>query len=123
MWDLALAAYVANLTLIITHEIDSAYWEEWGLLRLPGGIGGFLAMHLAAVPVLLWGLLLVAEGSFAGVVASLALAGVGLLAFSIHAWFLSRGRREFRHPMSIGVLIATLVVSLAQIAIALSLTG
>ena len=90
-------------------------------MHLPGGIGGFLAMHIVAVPVLLWGLLLVAERGFAGVVASPALVGAGVPAFAIHGWFLSRGRPESRHPVSIGVPASTLVVSLAQIAIAVSL--
>ncbi|MGD0589579.1 MAG: DUF6713 family protein [Bacteroidota bacterium] len=33
-----------NLTLLIIHEIDSTFWKEWNLFRLPGGIQGVLAL-------------------------------------------------------------------------------
>ncbi len=29
--------YLGNILMLIVHEIDSAYWEEWKLFRLPGG--------------------------------------------------------------------------------------
>ena len=37
--------YLANAVLLISHEIDSAYWKEWDLFKLPGGITGFLIIH------------------------------------------------------------------------------
>ncbi len=37
--------YLANAVLLINHEIDSAYWKEWDLFKLPGGITGFLIIH------------------------------------------------------------------------------
>jgi hypothetical protein len=33
-----------NLALLITHEIDSAFWKEWNLFGLPGGVQEFLAL-------------------------------------------------------------------------------
>ena len=35
--DWAVTLYVVNATLLICHQIDSAYWREWELLRVPGG--------------------------------------------------------------------------------------
>ena len=35
--NLKTLAYFVNSVLLIVHEIDSAYWEEWNLFRLPGG--------------------------------------------------------------------------------------
>ena len=29
--------YLINATLLICHEIDSAYWREWELFHIPGG--------------------------------------------------------------------------------------
>jgi len=29
MWQGLLWLYLANAVLLITHEIDSAYWKEW----------------------------------------------------------------------------------------------
>jgi hypothetical protein len=33
--------YLINSVLLITHEIESAYWKEWELFRLPGGFPSF----------------------------------------------------------------------------------
>jgi hypothetical protein len=37
--------YFMNAILLIVHEIDSAYWKEWELFKLRGGITGFLIIH------------------------------------------------------------------------------
>lgn len=34
-----------NAALLVTHEIDAAYWKEWELFGLPGTEGGFLVLH------------------------------------------------------------------------------
>ena len=34
---LAANLYVANLVVLIAHEIDSSYWHEWELFGLPDG--------------------------------------------------------------------------------------
>ncbi len=28
--------FLANATVLITHQIDAAYWHEWDLFRIPG---------------------------------------------------------------------------------------
>ena len=38
MEDILFWVYLANAVLLIVHEIGSAYWKEWDLFRLPGGI-------------------------------------------------------------------------------------
>jgi hypothetical protein len=106
--------YLTNLTLLILHEMDSAYWKEWELFRLPGGIGGFLLIHLPLWVIALYGLILLREGSVVGLVLSLVLSLAGLFAFGIHTWFIHKGRPEFRLPVSRGILWALLLVSPAQ---------
>ncbi len=64
MFDILLWLYLINGVLLIDHEIDSAYWREWELFRLPGGISGFLVLHVPLLFVVLWGLILVAERSW-----------------------------------------------------------
>jgi hypothetical protein len=39
----------------------------------------------------------------------------GLFAFTIHTYFLKKGKEEFNSPISIGILIAILVVSITQL--------
>ena len=115
MADVVFWLYSANATLLIIHEIESAYREEWKLFRLPGGISFFLIVHLPLVFLILYGLVQVQQESLAGKILSLVLALAGIFAFSIHTYFNSRGHREFKTPISLLILIATLGVSAAQV--------
>lgn len=117
MWDAVLWAYMINATLLITHEIDSAYWQEWDLFRLPGGIAGFLIIHVPLIFLILYGLVLVLERSFTGLVLSLVLSLGGIAAFAIHMTFIKLGRPEFKTAVSLCLLVAILVVSVGQAAL------
>ncbi len=121
MWNILLWLYIANATLLITHEIDSAFWREWEIFHLPGSISGFLLMHLPLIFLILVGLTWTVSHSPAGLIMSLILTGCGLFAFIIHSYHLHRGRQEFRNGVSIGILAATLLTSFAQGIVALRL--
>jgi hypothetical protein len=109
--------YLANAVLLINHEIDSAYWKEWDLFRLPGGIGGFLLLHFPLLFIILYGLAAVAREHPSALWFSLLLGFGGIVAFSIHTYFLKKGRHEFDHPVSKLILWATLLVSLGQLGV------
>lgn len=117
MWEALFWVYLANSVLIINHEIDSAYWKEWNPFKLPGGITGFLIIHFFLIFLILYGLFEVSQESLAGSIFALILSLGGVFAFSIHTFFISRGREEFKAPISIFILIAALIVSLVQIGI------
>jgi len=121
MWNVLFWIYLLNAVLLINHEIDSAYWKEWELFRLPGGITGFLLVHFPILFLVLYGLVLVHQGTLAGLILSLVLGFGGLFAFSIHTYFLRRGRKEFSMPISRFMLIAILFLSLVQAAVTLYL--
>ncbi len=120
LWELLFWTYLANATLLLVHEIDSAYWREWERFHLPGGISGFLLIHIALVALVLYGVHEVAMVTDAAPWFSLGLAAAGVFAFIIHMVFLAKGRDEFRSAVSVGILIATLVVSLVQAAAAVA---
>jgi hypothetical protein len=115
MPDVVFWLYLTNATLLIVHEIDSAYRQEWKLFRLPGGISFFLILHLPLVFLILYGLVQVQQESLAGQILSLVLSLAGIFAFSIHTFFSYRGHPEFKTPISIVILMATLGVSVAQL--------
>ncbi len=115
--------YMINAILLINHEIDSAYWKEWELFKLPGGLSFFLLLHFPLLFLVLYGLILVHTQSPGALVMSLVLAAGGIFAFSIHMFFINRGRPEFRNPVSLFILIALLVVSFAQAAVTFYLLG
>ena len=107
--------YLINAVLLINHEIDSAYWREWRLFNLPGGITGFLLIHFPLLFLVLYGLFLVGTGDPLGDIFSLGLSMTGIGAFAIHGFFILKGREEFNTPMSLFILGATLIVSMIQL--------
>ena len=109
--------YLINAILLINHEIDSAYWKEWELFKLPGGIAGFLLLHFPLLFVILYGLVSVERQSSLGLAASLMISAGGIFAFCIHMFFIRKGRHEFDTPISRLILYLMLPISIAQAAI------
>jgi len=121
MPEVLLWIYMLNATLIIVHEIDSAYWKEWELFKLPGKINFFLILHVFLVFVILLGIVLLFRSLLWGLILSLVLGIAGIFAFSVHRWFISRGRNEFKTTVSQSILVAILIISLVQLAYTLYL--
>ena len=46
--------YLLNFALLFSHEIDSAFWKEWDLFGIPGGIQVFLFLNFLLLLVALW---------------------------------------------------------------------
>jgi len=107
-------AFLANGILLILHEMDSAYWREWEMFKLPGKIGFFLALHVPILAVLMLGLVFLALEAPAGLWISVAAAAGGLAAFTIHMTFLKKGRPEFSTAPSRVILYALLAGSVLQ---------
>jgi hypothetical protein len=76
--------YVANATLLLLHEIESAYVEEWEILKLPGGIKGFLLMHVPVILLLFWGVLEIEKRTPAGTLIAVIAGLGGLMPFFVH---------------------------------------
>ncbi len=112
--DVLLWIYLANATFLINHEIDSAYWKEWKLFRLPGGINGFLLIHFPLLFIVIYGAVLIGRQSPAGLVISLLVSLAGIFAFGIHLFFIRKGRNEFKTAMSLFILAVILVLSMIQ---------
>ena len=121
MADFLFWLYLSNSVLLINHEIDSAFWKEWELFKLPGGITSFLLIHFPLLLFVLYGLILVFRHSFSGLVFSCILCFGGIFAFTIHTYFLKKGRNEFNKPMSKFILLAMLIVSIAQLVVTIYL--
>ena len=115
--ELIVWLYMINATLLISHEIDSAYWQEWKLFRIPGGIRVFVLLHLPLVFIILYGLLQLYLQTFTGLIISLLLCLSGMFAFGIHLFFIRKGHDEFKTVVSLLVLVATLLISIAQFAV------
>ncbi len=106
--------YILNATLLVAHEIDSAYWHEWELFGLPGGIQLFVVLNAILVALVLVGLQAVALARPAGAVFSWLLVAGGLFAVCIHSWYLHAGNAAFRLPVSLALLCAIPIASALQ---------
>ena len=109
--------YMTNAVILLVHEIDSAYWQEWKLLNPDdkNGINGFLILHIPMVFLILLGLVYVYEDKFVGLIISLILSAGGLFAYFFHFYHLRKGRLEFNTIISKGIIISTLIISVLQI--------
>jgi hypothetical protein len=108
------ALYLANASVLLTHQIDAAYWHEWELFGVPGGAPLFVVTNVPMVFLVVWGAHALALDRTAGIVMSWALMATGFIAFGLHALFLARGYPAFDAPVSLGLLGATLVISIVQ---------
>jgi hypothetical protein len=115
--DLLFWTYLINAMILINHEIDSAYWQEWKLINPndKSGINGFLILHFPMILVILLGLVFVFDNKFVGLVFSLILSAGGLFAFFFHFYHLRKGKPEFNTILSKALIISTFVISIFQI--------
>ena len=111
-WNVNL--YLLNAALLFTHQIDSAFWKEWDLFGIPRGIQVFLALNFLLLLVALHGFRQVVSGTKTARAFSLLLAAAGVFAFCIHTFFIATGHPAFTLPVSLAILGATMLVSLAQ---------
>ncbi len=115
--DLLFWTYLMNAIVLINHEIDSAYWQEWKLINEndKNGIKGFLWLHFPMLFVILLGLILVYENRISGYIISFVLSSGGIFAFFFHFYHLKKGRTEFNTFLSKGIIISTFIISVIQI--------
>jgi hypothetical protein len=121
MQDYFFWLYLVNGTVLIVHEIDSAYWKEWQMFQMPGGVSFFLALHVPLILLVLWGATQLRPENLAGLIMSLVLALAGVTAFFLHMHFIRKGRPEFRTWISLSILILILALSAAQLAVSVYL--
>jgi hypothetical protein len=115
MFTILLWLYLFNAVLLINHEIDSAYWKEWNLFKIPGGIASFLVIHLFLVFIILSGIILIHQQTSGGLFISALVSLGGIFAFSIHTYFIKKGHPEFNTTISQMILIALLIISIVQL--------
>ena len=109
------AVYLANAVVLLAHQIDAAFWKEWTLFGLPGGIQLFVILNLPIIALVLWGQRSLALKQAGGTLLSWLLVAGGLFAAGFHGLHLLRGDEAFRLPMSLALLVATGGLSLAQV--------
>jgi len=119
--------FILNLTFLMMHETEAAYWKEWTYL---GNFGkslsdnsGLTIFTLARIPIcipLFYGLYKIPNSS--GLIISLILSSfIIFFHFPVHMLFLKKGRQEFRLPISYIIQIGAFIISLFQFGITIKL--
>jgi hypothetical protein len=114
---------LANVSVLLVHQMDAAYWHEWGLFGLPGGVQLYLALNLPIALVLLLAVRADALGTRAALPLAWGVVAAGLFAAAFHGWHLALGDVRFTLPASLALLAATALLSLAQGAALLRAAG
>ncbi len=76
--------YIINATLLLLHEIESAYEKEWEILKLPGKITGFLLLHIPIIILIFYGLIEIDNNSTIGLIFGIVTGIGGVIPFIVH---------------------------------------
>lgn len=108
-------AYLLTMSVLVLHQIDAAYWHEWEMFLLPGGIQGFLVFNVVVIPLVCWGYSNVVLMNDKAGFSSYLCAGLGIITGLIHVGFFLAGFDQFKLPLSGFVIFACLVCGVLQL--------
>ncbi|PKB22359.1 DUF6713 family protein [Janthinobacterium sp. 64] len=102
-------SYFWTMLFLILHQIDAAYWKEWEMFHLPGGVQGFLVFNLAAIAVVLVGYKHVLLSTARAPFYASCCAALGVATFLIHTGFALAGLEQFHLPLSVAIIALCLL--------------
>ncbi|MBP7462080.1 MAG: hypothetical protein KBA26_12390 [Candidatus Delongbacteria bacterium] len=108
---LVLILYALNASLLILHEIESAYWKEWEILGMKGGITLFTLLHFPLILMMGWGGRLIDHGLWWGKIMGLITGLGGLCPWLVHR-MIRRVPDRFNLPLSGLLIYANLITGL-----------
>ena len=106
---------VLNLSLVLTHQVDAAFWREWEMFGLPGGIQLFNAINVVIFLAVLFCFMAVIQRRPSGFRCSLVIALLCASVLPIHAAFALSGFTQFHLPFSVFLIVATFAASIVQV--------
>jgi hypothetical protein len=115
MNDIVFWLYLFTFVFLTIHEMDSAYWKEWELFKLPFGQSGFLVLHIPLLFIGISGLFLIYEHLIAGYIIAGLTGIIGIGCFIIHQTLIKKGNEEFTTTISQAILWLVLLFSVLLI--------
>ena len=97
---------ILTLALIIGHQIDAAYWHEWDMFALPGGIQLFDLINVILFIPLLAAFSAAMRRTERGYRYTQLIGAIGLIIGPIHAGFAIAGFSQFHLPVSMALIVA-----------------
>jgi hypothetical protein len=116
--NLILAVYCLNAMFLLIHEIESAFEREWEILKLPGGITGFLLLHVPIILLLFYGTIELAWRTTAGYAFGILFGIAGLLPFVVHE-VLVRRKGHFNRFLSRLIMYANPLLGIVLLVISI----
>ncbi|WP_313218084.1 DUF6713 family protein [Stenotrophomonas sp.] len=115
--------YFGTALALVLHQIDAAFWHEWDMFAVPGGIQGFLVFNLVAVGAVLWGYRSVTLGLRSARRWSMGCGALGIGTAALHTAFAVAGHPAFGLPLSMLTLLLCFALGVALVAVAYRRTG
>src|SRR4030065_2258149 len=106
--------YMLNATLLLLHEIESAYEKEWEILKIPGKITVFLILHIPIILLIFYGLLEIEKQSPIGLWLGVIMGIGGVIPFLVHKIFVKR-KENFNLPISNIIIYANVVTGIVTV--------
>lgn len=106
--------YMLNATLLLLHEIESAYEKEWEILKIPGRITFFLILHIPIILILFYGLLEIDKPSAIGLWLGVITGIGGMIPFLVHKILVKRKDR-FSLPISNIIIYSNIITGIVTI--------
>lgn len=104
--------YIVNATLVLVHEIESAYEKEWVILKLPGGLTGFLLMHIPIISLLFFGAIAIDRKMPIGYLLGMISGVGGLLPFLVHKILVKR-KEHFTSGISNIIMYSSIITGIS----------
>jgi hypothetical protein len=102
------------------HEIESAYEKEWEILKLRGGITGFLIIHIPVILVFFYVVLEIDKPSYAGLILGIITGVGGLVPFLVHKIFVRR-KNHFNLTISNIIIYLNIISGIGVIGLSVRL--
>lgn len=109
-----LFVYILNASLLLLHEIESAYMKEWEILKIPGKITTFLLLHIPIILLLFWGAIEIVKQTITGQVLAIVTGVGGTIPFLVHKVAVKKPG-YFESPISNAIIFLNLATSIVLI--------
>ena len=112
--------YILNATLLLLHEIESAYEKEWELLHLPGKITGFLLLHIPIIILVFYGLIEIEKASTTGLIFGVIFGITGVIPSIVHK-ILFKTPDQFNLPVSNSIIFMNILSGISLLFLSIRL--
>ena len=110
--------YILNATLLLLHEIESAYEKEWEILKLPGKITGFLLLHIPIIIFIFYGLIEIEKNSTIGLIFGIIMGIGGVIPYLVHKIIVRRAE-HFNLIISNTIIYSNIIAGVSLLFVSL----